>query len=130
MSKSASKMIQSIKSWWKAISDPDNSVHFPKPESGPLVPPTPEVARTIFREALTEYVAAGWVIQIENEFDAVLSKKRKFRWFLKLLVFLILLFVFFPLAIFFLVVILVRGLTAKPRNIRLFIDSDGKVQVS
>lgn len=91
--------------------------------------PTPEVARITFREALTDYVARGWTIEIENEFDAVISRKPQFRWFLKLIVFLILLLIFFPLAIFFLLVVLVRGLTARPRRLRIYIDPDGQIQV-
>lgn len=91
--------------------------------------PTPEEARKSFREALTNYVAKGWTIEIENEFDAVISKKPQFRWFLKLFVFLILLLIFFPVAIFFLLVVLVRGLTAKPRRLRIYIDPGGQIQV-
>lgn len=95
----------------------------------PLIAPTPEVARITFREALTDYVARGWTIEIENEFDAVISRRPQFRWFLKLIVFLILLLIFFPLAIFFLLVVLVRGLTARPRRLRIYIDRDGQIQV-
>jgi hypothetical protein len=92
--------------------------------------PTPEEARKSFRQALTDYVSRGWTIEIENEFDAVISRKPQFRWFLKLIVFLVLLLLFFPFAIFFLVVVLVRGLTAKPRRLRIYVDSEGKIQVS
>lgn len=91
--------------------------------------PTPEEARDIFRCALTDYVARGWTIEIENEFDAVISRKPQFRWFLKLVVFLILLLIFFPLAIFFLLVVLVRGITVRPRRLRIYIDPDGQIQV-
>jgi hypothetical protein len=93
-------------------------------------PLRPEEAREIFRRALTDYVAKGWTIEIENEFDAVISRKPKFRWFLKLVLFLILLLIFFPLAIFFLLVVLVRGLTAKPRRLRIHMDPYGQIQVS
>ena len=89
----------------------------------------PEEARKFFREALTDYVSKGWTIEIENEFDAVISRKPQFRWFLKLVVFLILLLIFFPLAIFFLLVVLVRGLTARPRRLRIYIDPYGQIQV-
>jgi hypothetical protein len=91
--------------------------------------PTPEEARRSFREALTDYVARGWSIEIENEFDAVISRKPQFRWFLKLVIFLILLLLFFPLAIFFLVVVIVRGLTVRPRRLRIYVDPNGEVQV-
>jgi hypothetical protein len=92
-------------------------------------PLRPEEARKFFREVLTDYVSKGWTIEIENEFDAVISRKPKFRWFVKLVVFLILLLIFFPLAIFFLIVVLVRGLTARPRRLRIYIDPDGQIQV-
>ena len=92
-------------------------------------PLKPEEARKFFREALTDYVSKGWTIEIENEFDAVISRKPQFRWFVKLVVFLILLLIFFPLAIFFLLVVLVRGLTAKPRRLRIYIDHYGQIQV-
>ena len=92
-------------------------------------PLKPEEVRKFFREALTDYVSKGWTIEIENEFDAVISRKPQFRWFLKLVVFLILLLIFFPLAIFFLLVVLVRGLTARPRRLRIYIDPDGQIQV-
>ena len=98
-------------------------------DESPLPAPTPEEARKSFREALTDYVSRGWTIEIENEFDAVISRKHQFRWFLKLVVFLILLLIFFPLAIFYLLVVLVRGLTAKPRRLRIYIDPDGQIQV-
>ena len=94
------------------------------------LPPTPEEARKSFRDALTEYVARGWTIEIENEFDAVISRKPKFRWFLKLVVFLILLLIFWPLALFFLLVVLIRGLTARPQRLRIYIDPDGQIQVN
>jgi hypothetical protein len=96
----------------------------------PLSSPTHEEAHKFFREALTDYVARGWTIEVENEFDAVISRKPQFRWFLKLIIFLVLLFLFFPLAIFFLLVVLVRGLTANPRKLRIYIDPEGKIQIS
>lgn len=95
----------------------------------PPLRPTPEEVRKSFREALTEYVSKGWTIEIENEFDAVISRKPQFRWFLKLVVFLILLLIFFPLAIFYLLVVLVRGLTARPRRLRIYTDPNGQIQV-
>ena len=99
-------------------------------DESPLPSPTPEEARKSFREALTDYVSRGWTIEIENEFDAVISRKPQFRWFLKLVVFLILLLIFWPLALFFLLVVLIRGLTARPQRLRIYIDSDGQIQVN
>lgn len=103
---------------------------FPDKDGVQVPTPTPEEAKKVFRQALTDYVAQGWTIEIENEFDAVISRKPKFRWVLKLIVFLVLLLVFFPLAIFFLLVVLIRGLTSRPRRLRVYIDPEGNIQVA
>jgi len=95
----------------------------------PLQPrPTAEEARRAFRTALTDCVASGWTLEIENEFDAVLSKKAPFLWGGKLIVFLILLFVFAPIALFYLIVVIIRGVSAKPARLRVWIDEDGLIQ--
>jgi hypothetical protein len=97
-------------------------------ENGELrPPPSPAQARIDFRYALTEYVRDGWSIEIENELDAVLSRKAKFSWFGKLIIFVILLLVWFPLAFFYLIVVVVRGVTAKPRRIQIWMDEDGRI---
>ena len=97
-------------------------------ENGELrPPPSPAQARIDFREALTDYVRDGWSIEIENEFDAVLSRKAKFTWIGKLIIFLILLVVFVPLALFYLIVVIVKGVTAKPRRIQVWIDEDVRI---
>ena len=46
---------------------------------------SPEQRRSIFLEFITQRVAEGYSIEINNEFDAVLSKKTKFSWFGKLI---------------------------------------------
>jgi hypothetical protein len=73
-----------------------------------------ELRKQMFREFLTKQVVQGWTIEIENDFDAVLGKKRKFNWGIKLILFLVLLLIFLPLGLFYLVVVIVRGVTAKP----------------
>jgi len=90
--------------------------------------PTAEAARKSFRTALTDCVASGWTLEIENEYDAVLSKKARFYWGGKLIAFLILLFIFAPLALFYLIVVIVRGVSAKPSRLRVWIDEDGLIQ--
>jgi len=90
--------------------------------------PTAEEAQKAFRTALTDYVAGGWTLEIENESEAVLSKKASFRWVGKLIIFLLLIFVFAPLALFYLIVIIVRGVSAKPIRLRVWIDEEGLVQ--
>jgi hypothetical protein len=86
-----------------------------------------ERRKQIFRSFLTSRVAEGWAIEIENEYDAVLSKKYGFKWFGKLIIFLILLFLFAPLALFYLIIIIVRGVTAKPSRTHFSIDEFGDI---
>jgi hypothetical protein len=93
-----------------------------------LPPPTPEEAKKILREAVTNYVADGWNIEIENENDVVLGRKAKFKWVGKLVIFLLLLLIFAPLAIFYLIVVIVRGVTAKPARLHIWVDEDGRIQ--
>ena len=90
--------------------------------------PTAEDARKAFRTALTDCVAGGWTLEIENESEAVLSKKESFRWVGKLIIFLLLVFIFAPLALFYLIVIIVRGVSAKPIRLRVWIDEEGLIQ--
>ena len=42
----------------------------------------PTKARELFKAELTQQVANGWHIEIQIEFDAVLSKKTNFNWIL------------------------------------------------
>jgi len=93
-----------------------------------MPPPTPEEAKKILREAVTNYVADGWNIEIENENDVVLGRKAKFQWVGKLVVFLLLLLIFAPLAIFYLIVVIVRGVTAKPARLHIWVDEAGRIQ--
>ena len=92
--------------------------------------PTAKEARKAFRNAITNYVADGWSIEIENEFDAVLSKKGQFHWVGKLIIFLLLLLLFPPLGLFYLIVVIIKGVTAKPGRLRVWIDEDGRIQRS
>jgi hypothetical protein len=117
------------------IKDLWNRLTIPKPlpprvdDLGQILPsPTPEEAKKILREAITKYVAEGWHIEIENENDAVLGRKAKFQWVGKLVIFLILLFIFSPLAIFYLIVVIVRGVTAKPARLHVWVDEGGRIQ--
>jgi hypothetical protein len=94
----------------------------------PLPPLPPEERRKAFRTEITEYVASGWSIEIENDFDAVLNKKGKFSWAGKLIIFLILLVVFAPIALFYLIVVIIQGVSVKPARLRLWIDEDGRIK--
>jgi hypothetical protein len=103
-------------SYWKKKADQFNT--------------TPEEAKKILREAVTNYVSDGWNIEIENENDVVLGRKAKFQWVGKLVIFLLLLLIFAPLAIFYLIVVIVRGVTAKPARLHIWVDKDGRIQRS
>jgi hypothetical protein len=94
----------------------------------PLTPLTPEESRLLFRKALTDSVEGGWKIEIENELDAVLSKKPSFNWFGSLVGFVILLFIYFPFALFLLVVVIIRGITRRDITRKIWIDDKGRVQ--
>lgn len=123
-----SKTVNFLKEIWEGMTVPRQSPP-PVDEHGlPLPPPSAEESRKNFRTALTEYVVNGWTIEIENELDAVLSKKRQFRWVGKLLIFLLLLLLFVPLGLFYLIVVIVKGVTAKPMRMRIWIDENGRIQ--
>ena len=94
----------------------------------PLPPPTPEEAKKTLRAVITNYVADGWDIEIENDLEVVLGRKAKFHWVGKLIIFLLLLLLFAPIGIFYLIVVIVKGVTAKPARIRVWIGEDGRVQ--
>jgi hypothetical protein len=93
-----------------------------------LTPLTPEESRQLFRKALTDSVEGGWKIEIENELDAVLSKKPSFNWFGSLVGFVIFLLIYAPLALFFLVVVIIRGVTRRDVTRKIWIDDQGRVQ--
>jgi hypothetical protein len=58
----------------------------------------------------------------------VLSKRAPFHWVGKLIVFLLLLLIFAPIALFYLIVVIVKGVNAKPTRLRVWIDNDGRIQ--
>ena len=111
------KVIGSIQTFIRSQTTPKPSPYGQSPidkDGQPLPPLAPEQLKQKFRDFLTKQVAQGWSIEIENDFDAVLGRKQKFNWGFKLILFLILLLVFVPLALFYLVVVVIRGVTAKP----------------
>jgi hypothetical protein len=125
-----SKFMDFLKEMWGAMTTPSITSGKVDEQGTLLPPPNAEECRKIFRAALTEYVANGWTIEIENELDAVLSKKPHFRWVGKLIIFLLLLLLFLPLGLFYLIVVVIKGVTAKPRRMRIWIDESGKIQTA
>ena len=89
-----------------------------------------EDRKSKFRRYLTNAVSQGWHIEIENEFDAVISKKQKVGWFGSLLLFLLLLLIFVPLAIFYLIYMVVTRSSGKSSLVKVWIDIYGVIKTS
>ena len=83
-----------------------------------------------FRRYLTEWVGLGWHIEIENDFDAVISRKRKSGWFGTFVVFIIFLLIFAPLAIFYLIYVIVTRTSGKKQLVKVWIDIYGDLKNS
>jgi hypothetical protein len=97
----------------------------------PDAPPkelSPEERRAKFRSALTDRVSAGWHLEIENEFDAVISRKKDFNWIGSFLLFILLFFIFAPIAFFYLIVLVIVKITARPKTVRIWIDIFGDIK--
>ena len=97
----------------------------------PVEPPkelTSEERRIKFRRALTDRVSAGWRLEIENEFDAVISRKKDFNWIGSFLLFILLFLIFAPIAFFYLIVLAVVKITARPRTITIWVDIYGDIK--
>ena len=123
-----SKMGSFMRELWFRLSVPKPLPPLVDEEGIPPAPPTPEEAKKQLRKVVTDYVAGGWNIEIENDLEVVLSKKAPFRWIGKLVIFLLLLLIFAPLGLFYLIVVIVKGVNAKPARLRVWIDEDGRIQ--
>ena len=85
-------------------------------------------AREIIKSTLVNEVANGWHIEIENGYEAVISKKKSFNWIPHLVVILLGLFLFVPLAIFWLLVMVIVAISRGTNTKRIWIDDEGKLQ--
>ena len=85
-------------------------------------------AKELFKSALVDWVANGWHIEIENGYEAVLSKKKPFNWIPHLVIILLGLFLFAPLALFWILVMIIVALTRGTKTKRVWIDDEGKLQ--
>ena len=128
MSDIAGKVVALAKDLWFWLTVPKPLPPLVDEHGQPLPPPSLDEARKLFRTAITNYVADGWNVEIENEFEVVLGRKAKFRWIGKLIIFLILLLLFAPVGLFYLIVVIVKGVTAKPARLRVWIDAEGRIQ--
>jgi hypothetical protein len=117
-----------VKDLWFRFTVPKPLPPLVDDQGQPLPSPTPEEAKKILRAAITNYVADGWNSEIENDLEVVLGRKAKFYWVGKLIIFLLLLLLFAPIGIFYLIVVIIKGVTAKPARIRVWIDADGRIQ--
>jgi hypothetical protein len=124
----AEKFVSFMQKLWFRFTVPKPLPPLVDDHGQPLPPPTPEEAKKTLRAVITNYVADGWNIEIENDLEVVLGRKAKFHWVGKLIIFLLLLLLFAPIGIFYLIVVIVKGVTAKPARIRVWIDADGRVQ--
>jgi hypothetical protein len=122
------KFVSSMQDIWFRFTVPKPLPPLVDEKGQPLPPPTPEEAKKTLRTVITNYVADGWNIEIENDFEVVLGRKAKFHWVGKLIIFLLLLLLFAPIGIFYLIVVIIKGVTAKPARIRVWIDADGRIQ--
>jgi hypothetical protein len=86
-------------------------------------------ARDSFKTALVDNVANGWHIEIENGYEAVLSKKKPFNWIPHLVVILFGLFLFLPLAIFWILVMIVVAITRPTKTKRIWVDDLGELHL-
>jgi hypothetical protein len=122
------KFVSSMQDIWFRFTVPKPLPPLVDEKGQPLPPPTQEEAKKTLRTVITNYVADGWNIEIENDFEVVLGRKAKFHWVGKLIIFLLLLLLFAPIGIFYLIVVIIKGVTAKPARIRVWIDADGRIQ--
>lgn len=128
MKKQLEKAASLIKDLWFRLTVPEPLPPRLDKQGNEMPPPTSEEARIILREAATNYVADGWNVEIENENDVVLGRKAKFHWIGKLIIFLLLLFVFVPFAVFYLIVVIVKGVNPKPARLHIWVDENGRIQ--
>ena len=121
-------LVSFVKDIWFRLTVPKPLPPLVDDQGQPLPAPTPDEAKKMLRAAITNYVADGWNVEIENDFEVVLGRKARFHWAGKLIIFLILLLLFAPIAIFYLIVVIIKGVTAKPVRLRLWIDNEGRIQ--
>ena len=86
-------------------------------------------AKELIKSTLVNEVANGWHIEIENGYEAVLSKKKPFNWIPHLVVILLGIFLFIPLAIFWPLVMIVAAVSRGTNTKRVWIDDEGKLQI-
>jgi uncharacterized membrane protein (DUF485 family) len=90
-------------------------------------PVSDEIAKKALTVAIAQKVERGWRIEMQNEFDAILSKRRDFNWILHVLLLLLFLVLFAPLALFWLFVMVILAVTRKRVTRRVWVEKNGEV---
>jgi hypothetical protein len=90
-------------------------------------PVSEEQAKENLRKVVAELVERGWRIEMQNTFDAILSKKQSFNWIFHLIFLLVLAVIFLPLALFWLFVMVILAVTRKPSTKRVWVEKNGEV---
>ena len=90
-------------------------------------PVSDEIAKKALTIAIAQKVERGWRIEMQNEFDAILSKRRDFNWILHILLVLLFLVLFAPLALFWLFVMVILAVTRKRVTRRVWVEKNGEV---
>ncbi len=88
---------------------------------------TNEEAKSRLRKVVGDRVENGWHIEMQNEFDVIISKKKSFPWIVNLLMVLIWLVIFTPLALVWLFAMLIVAITRKPITRRIWIEKSGEI---
>jgi len=86
-----------------------------------------EVAKRALSVAIAQKVERGWRIEMQNEFDAIISKRREFNWILHILLLIFFIILFAPLAIFWLFVMVIIAVTRKRITRRVWVEKNGEV---
>jgi hypothetical protein len=90
-------------------------------------PVSEERAKENLRKVVAELVERGWRIEMQNTFDAILSKKPGFNWIFHLILLLVLAVIFLPLALFWLFVMVILAVTRKPSTKKVWVEQNGEV---
>jgi hypothetical protein len=90
-------------------------------------PVTEEKAKENLKVIVAKLVERGWHIEMNNEFDAILSKKQSFNWILHLILLLVFVVVFPPLALFWLFVMVILAVTRRRSTKRVWVEKNGEV---
>ena len=90
-------------------------------------PVSDEIAKQALTIAIAQKVERGWRIEMQNEFDAILSKRRDFNWILHILLVLLFLVLFAPLALLWLFIMVILAVTRKRVTRRVWVEKNGEV---